>query len=88
MTRARREQGVAEWTHADGRILTRPTITCCHCGNVTIVPLKASAEDCGGFCRMCMAPTCMACADGACTPFEEELKRQEARGRLFAAMEG
>lgn len=86
MQRARAEQGVAEWTHASGQTLTRPTFTCCHCGDVTIVPLKARAEDCGGFCRMCMLPTCATCADKGCTPFERKLEQQEARGRLFTAM--
>ncbi|HEU4727692.1 MAG TPA: hypothetical protein VFT22_07380 [Kofleriaceae bacterium] len=86
MRSARREQGVAEWTHAGGQQLARPTFTCCHCGNVTIVPERARAEDCGGFCRQCMKPTCTSCADKGCTPFEREIERQEARGRLLAAM--
>jgi hypothetical protein len=53
---------------------------------VTIVPERAKAEDCGGFCMCCMKPTCTACADKGCAPFERELERQEQRGRLFAAM--
>lgn len=87
MTRARREQGVAEWTHADGKRVTCQTVTCCHCNNVTIIPARAQPEDCGGFCLRCMLPTCKACADKGCTPFERELERVESRGRLLAAVE-
>lgn len=86
MSRARREQGVAEWTHAGGQSLTRPTFTCCHCNNVTIVDVGARPEDCGGFCRMCMKPTCRSCADGACVPFERRLEEIERADRLMAAM--
>lgn len=86
MTSARREQGVAEWTHAGGQTLTLATFTCCHCNDVTVVARGAKPDDCGGFCLRCMRPTCRACADKGCTPFERELERQEARGRLFAAM--
>lgn len=82
----RREQGVAEWTFARGATLTRPTITCCHCNAVTIIPIKARAEDCGGFCLRCMLPTCAACASKGCTPFERELERQEAVGHSLRSM--
>ena len=84
--RARADGGTAEWTHAGGAVMTRPTFTCCHCNRVTIVPIAARAEDCGGFCRLCMAPTCTGCADKGCTPFERELERSEAAGRLMASM--
>jgi hypothetical protein len=87
VSRARREQGVAEWTSAGGDMLTRPTFTCCHCNGVTIVPLAARAEDCGGFCRLCMKPTCAACADKGCMPFERRLAAAEAGRQLFAALE-
>jgi hypothetical protein len=33
-----------------------------------------------------MKPTCAACADKGCTPFEKELERMEARGRFLAGM--
>lgn len=85
MSRARREQGVAEWT-GPCATLTRPTFTCCHCNNVTIVPRDARAEDCGGFCRLCMKPTCTSCAAGPCTPFERKLEEIERAARLMAAM--
>ncbi|HET9893227.1 MAG TPA: hypothetical protein VFQ42_22305 [Mycobacterium sp.] len=84
--RARADGGTAEWTMPGQQPLTRPTFTCCHCNAVTIVPERARAEDCGGFCRLCMAPTCTTCADGACTPFERELEKAEARAELLASM--
>lgn len=83
---SRREQGAAEWTYPDRRTVTRPTLTCCHCNAVTIIDQGARAEDCGGFCLRCMQPTCRNCANKGCRPFERELQRQEARGRLLAAM--
>lgn len=86
MTAARREQGVAEWTHAGGAVVTCSTFTCCHCNNVTIVEPRAAPDDCGGFCRLCMKATCKACASKECVPFERELERVEARGRLLASM--
>jgi len=86
MPAARREQGVAEWTHAGGATNTLATFTCCHCNNVTIVPPRAAADDLGGFCRQCMKQTCKACASGACVPFERKLEQIEARGRLLASM--
>jgi hypothetical protein len=33
-----------------------------------------------------MKPTCSACADKSCVPFEKRLERAESRGRLFAAL--
>lgn len=83
---SRREQGVAEWTTSSGKTTTLATTTCCHCNAVTIIQKGARAEDCGGFCLRCMRPTCKACADKGCVPFERELERQEARGRLLASM--
>jgi hypothetical protein len=84
MHRARADQGVAEWTHAGGERVTLATTTCCHCNTVTF--LTAKPDDCGGFCRLCMKPTCSACADKSCVPFEKRLERAESRGRLFAAL--
>lgn len=86
MRRARQEGGVAEWTYPHNRRDTRPTFTCCHCGDVTIVAARARAEDCGGFCLCCMKPTCKACAGKGCAPFEREIERQEARGRSLRSM--
>lgn len=82
---ARAEQGVAEWTHAGGRTAL-PTFTCCHCNAVTVIAPRAKPDDCGGFCRLCMAATCKACADGTCVPFEKRLEELEARARFLASM--
>jgi len=84
---SRRDHGTAEWTSASGRVVTRSTITCCHCNAVTIIEQGARAEDCGGFCLRCMKPTCKGCAGKGCVPFERDLERQEARARLLASME-
>ena len=86
MQSVRREGGAIEWTYPAGRTVTCSTFTCCHCNTVTIVEQSARAEDCGGFCLRCMEPTCKACATNGCTPFERELERMEARGRLRRSM--
>lgn len=81
-----REQGIAEWTSRGGRVTTLATTTCCHCNAVTIIEQGAKPDDCGGFCRLCMAPTCRNCAGKSCTPFERRLEEYEARGRLLRSM--
>lgn len=84
--RARRDQGLAEWTGPDGRSVSCHTVTCCHCNDVTVIPPGAAADDCGGFCTMCMLPTCRACAGKSCAPFEKQLEAIEARGRMLKAI--
>lgn len=66
------------------------TFTCCHCNSIVKVEPGARAEDCGGFCRMCMAPVCPKCADGPCVPFEKKLEAEEAayRARRSYGLEG
>jgi hypothetical protein len=34
-----------------------------------------------------MKPTCSACADKGCKPFEREIERQEQRARFLASLE-
>lgn len=84
--RARREQGVLIVTPAEGAVREQSTFTCCHCNCVTLVEARAAADDCGGFCRLCMRPTCKGCASGPCVPFERRLERVEARARLLASI--
>lgn len=58
--------------------VTRDTFTCKHCQKIVVVPPKARAEDCGGWCRMCAAPICTECSAKPCVPFEKRLERLEA----------
>lgn len=74
---------VAEWTGPAG-VTTLASFTCCHCNTVVIVPPRAPADDCGGFCLRCMKPTCKPCASLGCTPFERQLEQYEYRMRLRA----
>lgn len=81
-------QGYAVWTGPDGRASKEmDTFTCFHCNNVVFVPAKATAEQMGGFCRMCMKQVCGPCADkGVCTPFEKKLEEVERRARMLKAI--
>ncbi len=82
----RKTGSVAEWTGPQG-VVTCSSFTCCHCNTVVIIPVKARAEDCGGWCMRCMRCTCKACAGKGCRPFEQQLAEYEARMRLRAQME-
>lgn len=63
------------------------TFTCCHCGNIVVVPHKASPDDCGGFCLRCSKMSCKTCAaTGRCTPFEEKIEKQEKRDRMLRSI--
>lgn len=77
---------MAEWTGPRG-VVTCASFTCVHCNTVVIIPARAPADDCGGFCLRCMKPTCKACASKGCTPFEAQLEAYERRSRLLAAVE-
>lgn len=82
-----RAGSMAEWTGPQGTT-TCAAFTCCHCNTVVIVPQRAAAEDCGGFCLRCMKPICKRCtAAGVCVPFERQLEQYEARMRLRKQME-
>jgi hypothetical protein len=80
-------QGYAIITDPDAPTRECDTITCCHCQRIVFVRPGQSASDAGGFCRLCMQPTCGPCADtGACTPFEKKLEEMERRGQLFRSL--
>ena len=56
------------------------TFTCKHCQRVVHVPPKCDPADLGGLCRICDGLVCRRChAKGACTPWEEQMRRMEAR---------
>ena len=94
-------QGYAIIVDPDAPTREFDTITCCHCQR--IVFLKPGAvrrgfdagdpanpcpdDDPGGFCRMCMQPTCGPCADkGECVPFERKLQQMERRDQLLKSI--
>lgn len=65
------------------------TFTCVHCNGFVMIPAGAAADQCGGFCGLCFAPICGACAkSGKCTPFEKRLEKIEARGRMLDSIKG
>ena len=64
------------------------TFTCGHCNCVKIMKYKARPEDMGGLCKICMKLICSKCVEtGMCDPFEEKLKRAEARGIALRSYE-
>jgi hypothetical protein len=65
------------------------TFTCCHCQRIVPIRPRAPASECGGFCRLCFKEICGTCADkGSCDPFEKQLERIEARGRMLQSIFG
>lgn len=64
------------------------SFTCAHCNRVRFVPPMQRAEDMGGICHLCgdkHRPSfiCEGCVGKPCDPFEEKLKRFEAKQRLW-----
>jgi hypothetical protein len=81
--RDRREGGLAEWTSPEGATRRLKTFTCKHCNNVVVIPERATAAECGGWCGMCAHPICQACSDvPECVPFERRCEQIEARERF------
>lgn len=74
-----RPGGYAVITQHDGPQVEIDTFTCGHCNHVTHVKSRARPEDLGGLCKICMKPICTGCVGGVCDPFEEKLRRAEAR---------
>lgn len=74
-----RPGGYSIATDLGGRVTETDTTTCCHCQTITHIAPKMPPDKMGGWCRMCMAATCVKCADKACVPFERKLERMEAR---------
>lgn len=90
--------GYATLTEPVGSVKERDTFTCAHCNRVRHAEPYAR-----GFlvlcsngkyrqheyvrCGNCDALICEQCVGKGCTPFEEQLKRMEARGALRRAVE-
>ncbi len=67
-----------------GKVLTRHTVSCCHCQKVIAI-VEGPLEGCfeffreGRMCRRCNKALCQACAvqmrtTGLCNPFEAKLE--------------
>lgn len=71
-------------TKRDGKTHEVDTVTCSHCNAIH----RVTRDDPGGFCRLCMRPTCTRCGmRGACMPFERRLEKLEARDRFRRTLE-
>jgi len=88
-----RRKGAAGYVVSTGPegTVERDTLRCCHCQRHIIVPPgpPKPGEELYGVCRQCHSITCPPCAAlGTCTPWEKQLERQEARGRMLKAILG
>ena len=65
------------------------TFTCAHCSSVVFVKPFCDPASMGGLCPRCSSPhkpsyLCPECVDkGVCDPYEEKLKRWEARDNFL-----
>ncbi len=86
MRGARKPGGVEEYFGPYGEIKTQETATCFHCQKIISIPYKAGAKDLPEVCYNCQHFICNDCVGKGCRPFEQELERQEARGRMLRDM--
>lgn len=70
--------GYAVITSPD-RVDEMDTFTCSHCNSIRHVRARQDPASIGGLCKVCMGLICERCVGGACDPFVEKLKREEAR---------
>lgn len=63
------------------------TFTCAHCQRIVFVPVKQKPEDMGGLCRICDGLVCPQCVGKGCTPWEEAMRRIEARSAALNSYE-
>ncbi len=76
----RKPQGYATIVDPDAPTVEMDTFTCAHCNCVKHVKPRERPEDTGGLCKQCMKLICAQCVErGHCDPFEEKLRREEAR---------
>jgi hypothetical protein len=71
--------GYAIITHPEQRTIEYETITCKHCNSIVKIPPRVDAASIGGRCGVCDGLICPRCLGKGCRPFEEALKRAEAR---------
>jgi hypothetical protein len=85
----RQAQGYTIITGPDPGAGEADSFTCAHCNRVRFVKAFERAEDLGGICHLCgdkNRPSfiCEHCVGHGCDPFEEKLKRMEARSHFMA----
>jgi len=75
--------GVLICSGPDG-VTEADTDRCNHCGCIVLFKAGQGRGDIGGTCKQCMGFVCDRCyARIGCLPFEERLKRAEARGEAL-----
>ena len=71
---------------ADGKIVERDSLQCCHCNTHYFVSPGSGKQR--GFCLLCMDVTCGRSACVLCVPFERRLAQIEQRERRARTREG
>lgn len=60
------------------------TITCGHCNRIVRLPAGPAASEHFGGCGLCSKFICLACVKkGRCSPWEEQMKKIEARAEAL-----
>lgn len=77
----RKAGGYAVIIDPDAGLTEIDTFTCGHCNGITHVKARASPDEIGSMCRLCMKMVCVKCASHGCTPFEKRLEAIEAEDR-------
>jgi len=73
----------------EGAVEEYDTMTCGHCNRIVKIKHKCDPSDLGGLCKLCMKMICPDCVNtGECEPFEEKLKRMEARADALRSYGG
>lgn len=70
----------------DGIVVEVYASTCAHCQHITEFPSLKAMTDHVDVCRSCMRLICLRCVGKPCRPWEREMERQEARGRMLRDM--
>jgi len=78
--------GLGTLTEPHGSVKERATFTCAHCQAIRHVKPFCDPADLGGLCKICMGVVCEKCVGKGCDPFEEKLRRQEAKGQSLRSM--
>lgn len=74
-----------------GGIVEQESFTCKHCQKIVFVKPLCDPADMGGLCKVCDGLICPGCyakrmAGGPCDPWEEKMKRMEARDATRRSM--
>jgi len=79
---ARRANGYAIWTYAEGVPKERDTLQCVHCGKHWFVEVGSGRER--GWCGRCMGVTCGEKPCLVCIPLMKAIEESEEKARKLS----